>query len=572
MNNEISTPVIHRVDGEDRNKRLEKSIEFQENSEYLLEYPTVYIHTWVNKKENHTYVGEANNVVNRTKQHFDNNTNEASWQINLTNTDGQLYIIGHEHFNKSLTLDIEDRLINYLLASDGIKKIHNKRSNPQGKYYPQHESNIIFRKIWRKLGEYNKDIFPSQKLIEDSAIFKASPLHKLTKEQSAIKAKIMERLGEMLSNGETGQIIFVSGGAGTGKTVLNSTLFNEICNKIGMSGEKINCNLLVNHEQLLIVYKQIAQKLNLGDKVHKPTSFINKGNQNVDVVLIDEAHLLLTRGKQSYTGKNQLDDIRKLAKIVIVMFDEKQILKTEQIIEEELLINIEKEAKLTNSYYKLEKQLRISANDEINHWIHMFTKEHTIEKIPTDKNYDITIFEKPEELEKAIYKKSNEGNELSRIIATFDWEYSGNKRPKERMQKYWEVCIGNWKKPWNLELQRDFSRSDKKNIDSVAWAEQPHTIGEIGSTFTIQGFDLNYAGVILGPSVQYKDGAIVYNPTNSKNKNATANRTLADGSKRKFGEELIANEVNVLMSRGVKGLYIYACDAELRQALIEASQ
>lgn len=94
----------------------------------------------------------------------------------------------------------------------------------------------------------------------------------------------------------------------------------------------------------------------------------------------------------------------------------------------------------------------------------------------------------------------------------------------------------------------------------------------MGSTFTIQGFDLNYAGVILGPSVKYRNGQIIYDPTASYNKKAIRNRTLSDGTKQKFGQKLIQHEVRVLMTRGVNGMYIYACDPELRQALLEAAQ
>lgn len=50
------------------------------------------------------------------------------------------------------------------------------------------------------------------------------------------------------------------------------------------------------------------------------------------------------------------------------------------------------------------------------------------------------------------------------------------------------------------------------------------------------------------------------------------NRTLSDGTKHKFGEKLIQHEVRVLMTRGVNGMYIYACDPELRAALLKASE
>ena len=104
-------------------------------------------------------------------------------------------------------------------------------------------------------------------------------------------------------------------------------------------------------------------------------------------------------------------------------------------------------------------------------------------------------------------------------------------------------------------------------LKDMAWAEMDHTIDEVGSTFTIQGFDLNFAGVIVGPSVKFRDGRVVFDPTESANKGATQKRTLLDGTKVHMGEHLIRNELNVLLTRGVNGLYIYAVDEELRDAL-----
>ena len=76
----------------------------------------------------------------------------------------------------------------------------------------------------------------------------------------------------------------------------------------------------------------------------------------------------------------------------------------------------------------------------------------------------------------------------------------------------------------------------------------------------------------LGPSVKYRDGKIIFDLSESHNKKAIRNRTLSDGSKQKFGKMLIQHEVRVLMTRGVNGLYIYACDEQLREALKQAAK
>lgn len=92
----------------------------------------------------------------------------------------------------------------------------------------------------------------------------------------------------------------------------------------------------------------------------------------------------------------------------------------------------------------------------------------------------------------------------------------------------------------------------------------------MGSTYTIQGFDLNYSGVIIGPSVKCRNGKIVFDSKFSRNKKAVQNRTLTGGSKINASEQLLANELNVLLTRGVHGLYIHAVDDELRNALLKA--
>lgn len=90
------------------------------------------------------------------------------------------------------------------------------------------------------------------------------------------------------------------------------------------------------------------------------------------------------------------------------------------------------------------------------------------------------------------------------------------------------------------------------------------TIDEVGSTFTLEGLDLNYAGVILGPSIKYREGKIVIDASESHDKNATKTR-LDDGL---TAEEHLRNALNVLMKRGVHGLYLYAVDEELRKRML----
>ena len=576
-------PIVKKIDDNAQGLKIFQESLMRDASEkeqdILLQFPTVYIHNWKNTDDYEVYIGESNNIIHRTKQHYDAGMDERKWQHQLLLQDASLYVIGHEHFNKSMTLDIENRLMLYMMSVDRVRKIHNLRGNPQSRYYPDSEMDDIFRMVWKKLRRDNKELFPSESAIKDSAVFKASPLHKLTEEQEEIKKNIIQRVFEALKTGKRGQLLFIEGEAGTGKTVLNSSTFYELfASAEERELEPLKCCMMVNHDEQITVYEQIAQKLGLveryGEVVYKPTSFINRHtvDEPIDVAFIDEAHLLLTQGKQSYQGENQLKDIIERARVTVVMFDENQILTTEQYWESQILNQYRELAKCQNNYFELKNQLRIKSSEEMIEWIDDFTKKRKVSTVPKNNGgYEIRIFESPLELEKALKEKAaDENHKLSRLIATYDWEYSSKPPADARLLKYWEVMIGHWHKPWNRELDRELGKKEKRANKSLSWAEQPQTIEEIGSTFTIQGFDLNYAGVILGPSVKYRNGEVIFDPSASYNAKAVRNRTLSDGSKQKFGEELIQHEVRVLMTRGVEGIYIYACDDALREALLQA--
>ncbi len=109
------TPIVYKIAD-----NLKSLLEFQDTLEknapkkeqdVMLQFPTVYIHSWQDVDDYEVYIGESNNVIQRTKQHYDLRSNTHKWQHQLSTHDAILYIIGHEHFNKSLTLDIEHRLM-----------------------------------------------------------------------------------------------------------------------------------------------------------------------------------------------------------------------------------------------------------------------------------------------------------------------------------------------------------------------------------------------------------------------------------------------------------------------------
>lgn len=548
--------------------------ESREESKIISRYPTVYVVNDKKKKKIYSvYVGETNNIAKRTAQHLhDDPKSREDWRELSESKTAKMYVIGHQHFNKSMTLDIENQLMLYLSSVENVKALYNRRSNDQDEYYPVNEVQDIFTQIWTQLHQKNSELFPAMDVLKDLAIFKASPFHKLTHEQLEAKNLIMERVNSSLDNDEEGQLIMVTGEAGAGKTVLLSNLFYDL---VGYKkyGHPLNVHIMVNHDEQVKVYREISKKLGIDvNLVGKPTSFINKG-EKADVILVDEAHLLWTQGKQSYQGTNQLEDLRKLGKVVVIIFDQHQVLRSQQIVEAAQLQKMVGEALKSDNLIELKNQLRIDANESTIQWVRDLVDHQKVGKLQSDSKYEIKVFDSPKDLENAIQIKnrsdldSHYANGISRLIATFDWTFSTGSKPADGSPT-WDVKIGDWRMPWNNQLKTKQKRS--VSYRNLSWAERSETINEVGSTYTIQGFDLNYAGVIIGPSVKYRDGMIVFDPKAHANKDANQKRTLQSGEKRSFAEKLIRNELNVLLTRGVHGLYIYAVDPELREALKKA--
>lgn len=165
----VEDSVSSFVDGKFVNQTLTGLCE--RDSHLIFDFPTVYVIS-AKRQRNHplrqpyiVYVGKTNSIESRTNQHVkDDPKSREDWlQISeLMSEDPESvrqYVIGHPHFNKSMTLDIENKLMHYLLGVSVVAKMNNRRTNPQGDYYPRKELDGIFRKAWRALGRRNPELF-----------------------------------------------------------------------------------------------------------------------------------------------------------------------------------------------------------------------------------------------------------------------------------------------------------------------------------------------------------------------------------------------------------------------------
>lgn len=519
------------------------------NNEKYLNYPVIYMLN--GNKE--AYIGETVYFKNRMKAHI--KTRKNINQINL---------ITHNDFNRSATFHLETKLINYFLG-DQKYTLQNKSKtasdfthNYYNKAYYDRE---IFKELWTKLYE-NKLVDHELHIIENKDIFKLSPFKELSLEQIELKEKVLHFCEEQIAKTSInyGSLLVIEGEAGVGKSVVLSSIFNSIQESSEESSSSLYQTenyLVVNHEEMFKTYKGIAKQVKhlKAKNFAKPTPLINqlqKNNEKADIIFVDEAHLLLTKSDtyNNFTGNNHLEELLKLAKVVVIIYDQNQVLKLKSLWGQAALEELKKVSNYTEEY-QLTNQFRMQANDDIIDWINGF-KSKKLLPLPQDENYELTIFESLEEMHKHI-KVKNEVYGLSRVVSTFDYLHK-----KDGGTYYVKESNGDYQLPWNTTSTK------------YTWAEKEETIHEAGSIYTIQGFDLNYVGVVLGPSVQYdsKKDELVIDTSKYMDKGAYSGTDGIENVEQ-AKEKIILNSMNILMKRGMKGLYLYASDEGLRNYLLE---
>lgn len=533
---------------------------------FVNDYPTVYILYSEKGQRPEAYVGETTHLKNRINAHSKNEKRNP-----LT----RMIAIGCETFNQSATYNIESNLINYLLADQKFR-LQNKSQITDNftihNYYQKKFYNeVLFSQIWDQLKDIGLVDYPLH-VIRNRDIFKLSPYKQLSSSQANLVNTVIT-FCEKHINDDAPSVFLIKGEAGTGKSVVLSCLYKaleDLSNENSSPLHKCKNYLLVNHSEQLKTYEKIAKGVKgfRASGFKKPTSFINAAKKeaiSADITIVDEAHLLLSQkdAYNSFTESNHLEEIMRHSKITIIVYDDKQVLKLKSYWDENRLKDILSPAN-TVEEYQLVEQFRMNAAPETQQWINAFVDEQKVLPFSVtsegkdSQGFEFKVFCNADDMYAAI-KKRNAKESLCRVIATFDYEH------KKDGAEYF-VEEGTFRLPWNTT-----------EGDST-WAERPETINEVGSIYTIQGFDLNYAGVILGPSVSYDEttNKVIVRP--EKYKDTEAFRGRSDLNSEQTAEakmKVILNSVNVLMKRGMKGLYLYASDEALREVLVrefEASQ
>jgi hypothetical protein len=532
-----------------------------------------------NDELNDVYVGESLNAAARMRQHLASPEKQHLSKIR---------VILDETFNKSVCLDLESYLIR-MLAGDGAYRVLNRNDGiTESDYYDRGRYRETFREVFEQLkseGVFTRTI-PE---IENGDLFKLSPFKALQQDQAVAVEGILEGLFEDLRIGARSTIV-VQGEPGTGKTVIGIYMIKllvDIANSI--PAEDLDSDSIFS-EFFLEGYRELLDGVRIGlvvpqqslresiKKVFRKTPGLHpdmvmtafevgESSQHFDLLIVDEAHRLNQRANQPSgvqnkrfkditttlfsgddTTKTQLDWITAKSTHQILLVDAAQSVRPADL-PPELLNGLVDVARSANRHYPLATQMRVQAGDDFVGYVRAILSEAP----PTRKNfdgYDLRLFDSLGEMRAAI-RQRNEEVGLSRVVAGYAWEW------KTRSDKT----------AFDIELDGLQLRWNGTQVD---WIASPNSIEEVGSIHTVQGYDLNYAGVIIGPDLRFdpigerlvfdKDS---YFDTKGKENNPVLGKKYTDDELLRF----VTNIYAVLLTRGILGTYVYVVDPQLREYL-----
>jgi len=372
-------------------------------------------------------------------------------------------------------------------------------------------------------------------------------IDKLSDDQKSVIADMNTYINDSLAK-QQHAVAIIQGAAGTGKSVVLMQLVRQY-----MTDKHYKTALVVNHPELYKAYQDMAKDfsgLNPRD-IRRPTALINdaqKNNHKYDVIFVDEAHLLYSKSEPyaHYRGKNQLTDLIHLAKIVVVVYDFNQVFQSKMYWSQELLLDTIG----THPYqqFNMDFQYRMIASDAQVDWMDKLTAQKPIAPFPNNSHFEFEVFSTAGALYEKI-KVKNKKFGLSRVVAT-----SGFPRINGRHN----VEMDSFSLPW-----------DEWDPQRTHWAKRESSITQVGTIYTLQGFDLNYVGMIIGPSFGYdaKTDSMTIIPEKYSHKEIFKKRQDLQFTSEQY-QEFIANVLNVLIKRGKYGLYITAYDDALRERLL----
>ena len=344
------------------------------------------------------------------------------------------------------------------------------------------------------------------------------------------------------------KVVIIEGGPGTGKTVLAINLLVRLTSD-GLVGKYVSKNAAPRkvYEARLVgsITRSKFSNLFTGSG-----SFVEAQQNEFDFLIVDEAHRLNEKsGLYSNLGENQIKELIQAAQCAVFLIDEDQRVTLNDIGSIEAIEAFAKERGATIERYTLASQFRCSGSDGYLAWLDDVLNIRETANTQLDaRDYDFRVFDSPAALHQAIVEKNADNK--ARVVAGYCWPWASKQNPAA-----FDIVIGDYQRQWNLDQ------------DGSLWIMAPHSVEQVGCIHTCQGLELEYVGVIIGPDLVVRDGMIVTDPSqrDRHDKSIRGHKAMAKRdavSAKKLTDLIIKNTYRTLMTRGMKGCFIYSTDPE----------
>ncbi len=370
-------------------------------------------------------------------------------------------------------------------------------------------------------------------------------------EQKVIYEEVLNEARQSVKD-EKKRVLIIKGGPGTGKSVVAINLLAQL------TKEDQFCQYVSKNSAPRNVYRKKLKgsiRKSSVDNMFKSSGVYTETESNmIDTILVDEAHRLNEKSGMFHNiGENQIKEIIHSAKCSVFFIDESQRVTLQDIGR---ISEIKKWAEKENARVKemeLASQFRCNGSNGYLAWLdHILQIRDTANYDMEGIDYEIRIFDSPKEMQELIVDKNRISKNKARILAGYCWDW---KKEGVNDTSVHDIIIDDFEISWNLKNTTTFAIDDD-------------SINEAGCIHTSQGLEFDYVGVIIGNDMRYENGKIITDFT----KRAKTDQSLKGIKKlykenpefaKKEADEIIKNTYRTLMTRGMKGCYVYCTDSQL---------
>jgi uncharacterized protein len=396
-------------------------------------------------------------------------------------------------------------------------------------------------------------IRPSKELAESvSKMLKGNKEFVLIDDQKVVYENALELARK--SSTKNKNVLIVHGGPGTGKSVIAINLLVEL-SKMGLLTQYVSKNAAPR-----AVYKEKLKgdyPLRQIDGFFSGSgSYVDRKSNEFGALIVDEAHRLNEKsGMYQNLGENQIKELIFSSAFTAFFLDEDQRVTLADIGSAEEIKNWAEQLDANITELELSSQFRCSGSDGYIAWLdHILDIRPTANTFFDYQGFDFKVFDDPSTLRNEIFERNKKSNK-SRLVAGYCWPWNSKKDPEAFDIEFLEY---DFKMRWNL------------TEDGSAWVIRPTSVNEIGCIHTCQGLEVEYIGVIIGEDLIVRNGEVLVDPSKRDINDRTIRgykarmKTDPVGTK-KLVKEIIKNTYRTLMTRGMKGCYIYSVDKETNE-------